>query len=107
MAWVDSESDEASTCPGRWSLDAANDPGIIRLLNREAHCLKKLVVSVWSPYLDSMTCEMREERLAQLEEVKEGVIFVAGNACALNFSPDEETRLMLEDYITKLNAKRA
>lgn len=85
----------------------SHDLDVIRLLNSEVKCLEKLTVRIWRSCESDIAWEMREERLAQLEEVKEGVMIVVGNFSTYQDTPDDEARCIVENYVKMLNAKRA
>jgi hypothetical protein len=61
------------------------------MLNREAHCLRKLVVSVDRCYNPDLEWGLIQERLDEMRDVKSGVGLVAGKVTFYE-SPDEGTR---------------
>lgn len=91
-----------------WSHDTANELGTLEILNSEAECLEKMVVTVHAhAYPESKwERELIQERLDELREVKSGVFLVAGKVQHHGI-PDEEIDKMVEEYVRKLNAERA
>lgn len=109
MTWRDDEwyMSGGGKEPANWSTSMARELDIIHLLNSEAKYLKILVVSIQSSFDGHVSRETREKRLAQLESLKGGVMFVAGTVQERYGIRDDETMMMMQDLMKKLNLERA
>lgn len=89
-----------------WLYHKAHKLEALRMLNKEAHCLRQVVVTVYWHNKPDLEWELVQERLDELRELKSGVVLVAGKVTRRG-SRDEGMQKKLEEFVRKLNAERA
>lgn len=105
MRWYD-DGPVIVISPATWPGYKTLEKNLFRTMNREAKCLKKLIMSLSSDFDNGVGWTVKKERLTQLGKLDEGVTFVVGTVQTAEGSK-EELRMQVEKVVEELNARKA